>query len=598
MMHLVETFSVEQGGYKPVQNLSESAYTIRVREGKDDKVYKAKAVYTFPISRPGVKNLNGRIYPVALWENVIRKHEGEGSFGLMNHPEDDGSVKDIWCVWKNLRLSEDKSLLLCDAYLVGRNGQDVKEMLEAGGKIGLSTSGFGEFTADNVTLDADSYELERVADFVFNPSAQVYGEQSGLISENPKIEQEESVEVHEDVDDGEKKVMAEKTNNGGVSPTLMQKSVRLNLQSMWGEAKAEKDLVARMAKEENLLSEANEDFTKDIHDEISEALEKDRKAYADYAKKGMMSEASEPELAKKLSVLEEENKALHDSITKQSANFDLVTEKLNRAETLCDSLKLYSSKMKSSYKDIVAEKNAMIDPARYKEAVVYGDQCDKQIDELKNRIASLEEDVDNLKKERDNALAERDSLRRRVGAVKSESRTVERNSKRKADISNSRIAYLKKQIDALRRQLETVTVNAPEGEDVEVNMESEPENAPDIEVQAVPTASATVVPAEDADDEAEEAPVEEEPQKEAVDPDVRLYYRDLYRKNPAVSKIKEDILKCRNVLDAQRTYLRLHGIVDMENPVAYEEPKVQESAEPSIQEILNKSTEKVHKGWL
>jgi hypothetical protein len=82
------------------------------------KTYPALGVYTFPFTRPGQKNLNGRIYPYALRDKVFAQYRNQSTLGLMNHPDDDGDPKNIWCVWKNLRYNEDKTLGIADFYII------------------------------------------------------------------------------------------------------------------------------------------------------------------------------------------------------------------------------------------------------------------------------------------------------------------------------------------------------------------------------------------------------------------------------------------------------------------------------------------------
>ena len=55
----------------------------------------------------------------------------------MDHPANEGSTKDIWCVWRNLRFNEAKDTIIADSYLVGKWGEQIKEILEAGGRVGL-----------------------------------------------------------------------------------------------------------------------------------------------------------------------------------------------------------------------------------------------------------------------------------------------------------------------------------------------------------------------------------------------------------------------------------------------------------------------------
>jgi hypothetical protein len=226
---LVESFIVTDKEYSKVEDntLTESEKLLSIEEAGNKKSYKAEAIYTFPISKPGQKNLNERIYPVKLWEKVIKEQQGFGNYGLMDHPEKEGSTKDAFCVWRNVRFSENKKLVLADAYLFGPWGRQVKEALEAGGKVGLSTSGFGEFEKDEMTVRADTYELERVADHVLNPSYAVFGEQDHVIPTEKEIkkesfEKEETINIIKE-DTGDKKMADKKMT------TFEEKSFRLNI---------------------------------------------------------------------------------------------------------------------------------------------------------------------------------------------------------------------------------------------------------------------------------------------------------------------------------------------------------------------------------
>ena len=134
---LIENILIPASDIKPLPLTEESREIVR-----NGKKYKCIAAYTFPISRPDNENLNGRIYSSALWENVINKKMGNGNFGLCDHPEGDGSVKDAFTVWHNIRFSESRQLIVADAYLFGEWGRHCKEAIDAGGKIGLSSVGY------------------------------------------------------------------------------------------------------------------------------------------------------------------------------------------------------------------------------------------------------------------------------------------------------------------------------------------------------------------------------------------------------------------------------------------------------------------------
>jgi hypothetical protein len=146
--------------------------------------YKALAVYRFPFTRPGQKNLNGRIYPFKLWDRVFQLFRTGSTVSLCNHPEADGDPARIWAVLRNPGYSEDRIFGLVDCYILDNElGRTAQGVLLAGGDLGLSSCGTGDFEADGVTVDSDTFELERFFDWVLNPSYSVFGTLDDQISE-------------------------------------------------------------------------------------------------------------------------------------------------------------------------------------------------------------------------------------------------------------------------------------------------------------------------------------------------------------------------------------------------------------------------------
>jgi hypothetical protein len=139
-----------------------------------DKSYPILAVYRFPFTRPGQKNLNNRIYPYELWDRVFQQNPITTS--LVNHPEDDGDPARIWAVMKNGGYNQDRTLGLVDCYVIDNEfGKTAIGVLVAGAGIGLSSSGLGDFEADGITVCPNTFELERWADWVCQPSSSVFG---------------------------------------------------------------------------------------------------------------------------------------------------------------------------------------------------------------------------------------------------------------------------------------------------------------------------------------------------------------------------------------------------------------------------------------
>lgn len=168
---LIESFSVSKKDIKPII-LNESNKKI-IHEGKE---FDATFAYRFPQWVLDKKNLNGRIYITKLAQKIVK--ENKVTFGLCNHPSEesdqpDGDVKDIWAVEKDPVI--ENGILWFSVYLVGDLGKKlVKDILDVGAGIPLSSSGYGEVNRDG-TVDVESYDLERYSDFVLNPSYKVYG---------------------------------------------------------------------------------------------------------------------------------------------------------------------------------------------------------------------------------------------------------------------------------------------------------------------------------------------------------------------------------------------------------------------------------------
>ncbi len=194
MKRLVENFSINR---KDVQELPIVERTLV--EAADGKKYETKRKYRVDVSR-FTENLNNRIYNRTLWENVInkQKHIWEGSFALADHPEDEGSFKDVMGVWSNLHVNENTETVKADITFVGPYGAKAQEILEAGGKIGFSSSGFGDLKEDGKTVDESTYQIERIADCVLNPSQKVYGSLQDEIKDSVEVKPTNSISEKEE----------------------------------------------------------------------------------------------------------------------------------------------------------------------------------------------------------------------------------------------------------------------------------------------------------------------------------------------------------------------------------------------------------------
>lgn len=184
------TESDNDGALKAAIRMRESASDADKKEF--DKIIKKlressasteRKLWKFPISRFGNVNGNGRVYTRELWENVINNQRDSwvGSYGLADHPMDDcdpGQFKNAAIVWLDMMIDDANKLIWAIGTFVGTYGRLAQEIIEAGGRVGFSSSGFGETLPDKKTVNPETYILERPADIVTNPSQSVFGDAS------------------------------------------------------------------------------------------------------------------------------------------------------------------------------------------------------------------------------------------------------------------------------------------------------------------------------------------------------------------------------------------------------------------------------------
>jgi len=177
-----ETFIYDKNTFSKIKKvrgsaLAESHIKKVLKEKKIIDEGKSKNFYEFPISKYDFVNANNRDYPKKLWENVIKNQKAiwKGGVGLADHPENEGFFKDSVIVWTDMRISESDNLVYATGAFVGPYGKMCEEIIDTGGRVGFSSSGFGELM-DESTVDPDTYEIERVADVVLNPSQGVFGD--------------------------------------------------------------------------------------------------------------------------------------------------------------------------------------------------------------------------------------------------------------------------------------------------------------------------------------------------------------------------------------------------------------------------------------
>ena len=373
-----------------------------VNKLKENGITNGPKLYKFPVARindADHPNLNGRVYTRELWDNVINKQQDnwKGLCGLSDHPEGDdpGQFKQSSIVWLDMMIDDLNKIVWAIGSFVGQYGHLAQEIIEAGGRIGFSSSGFGELMMDGKTVNPDTYQIERVADIVLNPSQGVYGDVTD--EQHPNIEYTSQKAV---VAEAIKEIPNNKLSENiavetpapqakePLSAILKEKeNTNLEINSVVSETNGENKEMAENVENKKalVLSEAEEKKLKkyikqfltesnDIHnpidrlkelDEIMEMIESgeihdlkedvEKELIAERARleemvKGAQSIQDEfgvsakvfAENAKKVAqvadALEEENNSLKENAQKAEKESTLLTEQTHDFETLCAAL--------------------------------------------------------------------------------------------------------------------------------------------------------------------------------------------------------------------------------------------------------------------
>ena len=123
------------------------------------------------------KNRNGRIYPLGVLEKEVKRYnkelvEKKRAFGELGHP--DGPTVNLDRVSHLIEelVPEGKNIIGKAKILDTPNGKIVKELLNAGAKLGVSSRGMGTLEKKgNTNYVKDDFYLATAGDIVADPSA-------------------------------------------------------------------------------------------------------------------------------------------------------------------------------------------------------------------------------------------------------------------------------------------------------------------------------------------------------------------------------------------------------------------------------------------
>ena len=146
---------------------------VIVEENKDGKKdYFIEGIFM----QSEIKNRNGRIYPKEVIQNEVKRYNKEfvqkdRAFGELGHPE--GPTINLDKVSHLItKLEEDGNNFVGRAKILSTpNGQIVKNLIDDGAKLGVSTRGLGSLEyKGNAQYVNDDFQLASGGDIVADPS--------------------------------------------------------------------------------------------------------------------------------------------------------------------------------------------------------------------------------------------------------------------------------------------------------------------------------------------------------------------------------------------------------------------------------------------
>jgi len=263
---------------KAFKDLEESGTSVelisRLREALKVTLPENRNLYKFPVSKYDNLNINKRRYPKKLWERVIHDQEDrwKGLSGLADHPSDDsdGEFKNSSIVWLDMEIDPKTNLVWGVGVFVGPYGRLAQEIIDVGGRVGFSSSGFGELGYDGETVDPESYIIERVADLVLNPSQGVYGASDNNLNveySSQKPVKENSTNSLETLSRVEEKHRMSEQTKPAISK-IEEKKFRRDVESLLNDASKLADPQVRLVELTEILDAFEEGIAPDLREKV------------------------------------------------------------------------------------------------------------------------------------------------------------------------------------------------------------------------------------------------------------------------------------------------------------------------------------------
>ena len=153
--------------------VEEVEFITEAKDNSGGKNYKIRGIFM----QADVKNRNGRVYPMEVLEKEVTKYnknfiKENRAFGELGHPE--GPTVNLERVSHMItKLHPDGKNFIGEAKIMDTPmGKIVKNLMDEGGKLGVSSRGMGSLDSKNgANYVRDDFYLATAADIVADPSA-------------------------------------------------------------------------------------------------------------------------------------------------------------------------------------------------------------------------------------------------------------------------------------------------------------------------------------------------------------------------------------------------------------------------------------------
>lgn len=386
--------------------------------------------FWLPISFYEKKNGNGRIYGRDLWENVINNQKGiwKGSPMLEDHPsgDSDGNPRDICGVWLDCKMDKPDrdGIGLVWGLLVpsGRLGEDLKDHLKKGLKIGTSSSGFGQLLYDGVTVDPESYQIERLADFVLNPSQNTWATwEEDTHSVVDRSIKESNEEIKNTMNENKIK---ENTMKDSKLAKLEEKKFRRDMESFLESANNIKDPQERLEEFKEIKSYLEDGACPDLREKIEKKIADEETSIREALKDSVIFKEkfgieSADDLAEKLTHLSEDTKVIEE----ESQQWKSISEKLQEKYT--EIKKELDNRPTEGYVNALKDNNRKMS----EQIASQNKKAYDIVKKLSEACADLQKSVEDLKKEVEDLNTEKEGLNEKISQLEKTKEFAEKADK-------------------------------------------------------------------------------------------------------------------------------------------------------------------------